>query len=609
MKDRSDLQTTSASINNQKMNITSISDPTYTNRAKMYALSYAHFEDDEGTVKQQLSKLFETSLKITLPDEPTIAPVVKICSGKFGDYQCNNAMDCWAKVKGKNTEFKASEMIESSSVTGPGFVNVTLPNKWIAKTIQKMLEKGMRIWAPKLRVSRAVVDFSSPNIAKELHVGHLMSTIIGDIIARLLEYSNVEVLRRNHVGDWGTQFGMLIEYLFEMFPDWENAGEQAIGDLQAFYKASKLKFESDPVFKAKSQQGVVLLQGGDKKYLKAWSTICEISRQEFHQLYERLGVSLMEKSESFYKPYIPKVLEGLSNQGLVEENDEARVIFIEAEEIPLIVVKRDGAYNYASTDLTALWYRLNEEKAEWILYVTDDGQEKHFKMSFYLLLLFFWLQVAKRAGWLPADENLYPKASHLMFGVVRGDDKKRLRTRFGDVIRLVDLLDGAKTRCKAELVNRGKAEEWTADELEQIAEAIGYGAVKYMDLKANILTGYKFDFDLMLNDKGNTAVCLQYAHARICSIIERSGQDIEELKKLDEEEERTLGLHIQFAEVVEETCLTLRPNVLCDYLYNLSEHFVIGSPKQTSRLLLCEATAVVMRQGFHLLGIVPVNKI
>ncbi|XP_026446703.1 arginine--tRNA ligase, cytoplasmic-like isoform X1 [Papaver somniferum] len=585
-------------------------------------------EDNEGTVKQQLSKLFETSLRMTVPDEPDLEPLVVKCTGKFGDYQCNNAMSCWAKVKGKKTEFKGppsigqaiannlpeSEMIESCSIAGPGFVNVVLPNQWITKSIQKMLEKGVGIWAPKLPVSRAVVDFSSPNIAKEMHVGHLRSTIIGDTIARMLEYSNVEVLRRNHVGDWGTQFGMLIEYMFEKFPDWENAGEQAIGDLQAFYKASKLKFDADPVFKEKAQQAVVLLQGGNEKYRKAWSTICEISRKEFHQVYERLGISLEEKGESFYNPYIPKVLEGLSNQGLIVESEGARVIVIEGKQIPLIVVKSDGGYNYASTDLTALWYRLNEEKAEWIVYVTDVGQKLHFEMFF---------TAAKLAGWLPADEKLYPKTSHVDFGLVLGDDKKRFRTRSSEVVRLVDLLDEAKTRCKAELVERGKALEWTAEELEQIAEAIGYGAVKYADLKNNRSTNYTFSFDQMLNDKGNTAVYLQYAHARICSIIRKSGKDIEELKNtgtivLGLPEERSLGLHLlQFAEVVEEACLSLLPNVLCEYLYNLSEHFtrfyaeckVNGTPEETSRLLLCEATAVVMRQCFHLLGIVPVFKI
>ncbi|MCL7029432.1 hypothetical protein MKW94_011045 [Papaver nudicaule] len=230
---------------------------------------------------------------------------------------------------------------------------------------------------------------------------------------------------------------------------------------------------------------------------------------------------------------------------------------------------------------------------------------------------------AKLAGWLPADENLYPKTTHVGFGLVLGEDKKRFRTRSSEVVRLVDLLDEAKTRCEAELVKRGKAAEWTAEELEHTARAIGYAAVKYADLKNHRETDYVFSFDKMLNDKGNTAVKLQYTHARICSIISKSGQNIEELKKtgtivLGNEVEHSLGLHvIQFSEVVEEACLKFLPSVLCDYLYNLSEHFtkfydscqVVGSPEETSRLLLCEATAVVMRQCFYLLGIVPVYKI
>ncbi|XP_037493009.1 arginine--tRNA ligase, cytoplasmic [Jatropha curcas] len=540
----------------------------------------------------------------------------------------NNAMSLWAKIKGKNTEFKGppavgqaimknlplSEMIENCSVAGPGFVNVVLSKTWLAEKIQKMLIDGIDTWAPKLAVKRAVVDFSSPNIAKEMHVGHLRSTIIGDTLARMLEYSKVDVLRRNHVGDWGTQFGMLIEFLFEKFPNFEDVNESAIGDLQAFYKASKQRFDADSEFKERAQRAVVRLQGGDPKYRQAWMQICDISRKEFDKVYQRLGVQLEEKGESFYNPHIPGIIEALSNRGLVEESEGARVIFIEGFNIPLIVVKSDGGYNYASTDLTALWYRLNEEKAEWIIYVTDVGQQQHFDMVF---------KAAKRAGWLPTDDSTFPKASHVGFGLVLGDDGKRFRTRATEVVRLVDLLDEAKTRSKAALVERGKADEWTEEELERTAEAIGYGAVKYADLKNNRLTNYTFNYDQMLSDKGNTAVYLLYAHARICSIIRKSGKDIEELKKtgkliLSHPDERALGLHLlQFAETVEEACTNLLPNVLCEYLYNLSEYFtkfysncqVVGSAEETSRLLLCEATAVVMRKCFFLLGIVPVYKI
>ncbi|EEF48160.1 arginine--tRNA ligase, chloroplastic/mitochondrial isoform X2 [Ricinus communis] len=588
----------------------------------------AENEDNVGNLKKQIAKLFEASLRETVPSEPDVEPLVAACTAKFGDYQCNNAMSLWSKIKGKNTEFKGppavgqaimknlppSEVIESCSVAGPGFVNVVLSKKWMSKKIQKMLIDGIDSWAPKLLVKRAVVDFSSPNIAKEMHVGHLRSTIIGDTLARMLEFSKVDVLRRNHVGDWGTQFGMLIEFLFEKFPNFEDVNERAIGDLQAFYKASKQRFDADSEFKERAQKAVVRLQGGEPKYRQAWAQICDISRKEFDKVYQRLGVQLEEKGESFYNPYIPGIIDALSNQGLVEESEGARVIFIEGVNIPLIVVKSDGGFNYASTDLTALWYRLNEEKAEWIIYVTDVGQQQHFDMVF---------KAAKRASWLPADDSMFPKASHVGFGLVLGDDGKRFRTRATEVVRLVDLLDEAKTRSKAVLVERGKAEEWTEQELEQIAEAIGYGAVKYADLKNNRLTNYTFNYDQMLNDKGNTAVYLLYAHARICSIIRKSGRDMEELKKmgslvLDHPDERSLGLHLlQFAETVEEACTNLLPNVLCEYLYNLSEYFtkfysnckVVESPEETSRLLLCEATAVVMRKCFFLLGIVPVYKI
>ncbi|CAH2077893.1 unnamed protein product [Thlaspi arvense] len=579
-----------------------------------------------GNLKRQLEKLFDVSVKATAPDVPGVKPLIDI--GKFGDYQCNNAMGIWAKIKGKGTQFKsplavgqalmtsvpASEMVESCSVAGPGFVNVVLSAKWMAKSIENMLIDGIDTWAPAPPVKRAVVDFSSPNIAKEMHVGHLRSTIIGDTIARMLEFSKVEVLRRNHVGDWGTQFGMLIEYLFEKFPDTDSVTETAIGDLQAFYKESKSKFDSDPVFKEKAQQAVVRLQGGDPIYRKAWAKICEISRTEFAMVYKRLRVELEEKGESFYNPYIPSVIEELNSKGLVEESEGARVIFLEGFNIPLMVVKSDGGFNYASTDLTALWYRLNEEKAEWIIYVTDVGQQQHFNMFF---------KAARKAGWLPESDKTYPRVDHVGFGLVVGEDKKRFRTRSTDVVRLVDLLDEAKTRSKTALIERGKDKEWTPEKLDQTAEAVGYGAVKYADLKNNRTTNYQFSFDEMLNDKGDTAVYLLYAHARISSIITKSGKDIDELKKtgklaLDHEGERALALHLlRFAETVEEACTTLLPSVLCAYLYELSNRYttfysncqVIGSPEETSRLLLCEATAIVMRKCFHLLGITPVYKI
>ncbi|XP_074273742.1 arginine--tRNA ligase, chloroplastic/mitochondrial-like isoform X2 [Silene latifolia] len=585
-------------------------------------------EESGGNVKQLLAEVFKKSLTTTVPSEGDVKPLIAISSANFGDYQCNNAMGLFGKIKGTMPEFRnprsvgeaiiknlpESEMIESCSVAGPGFVNVVLSRTWLAKTIHKMLTEGIQTWAPKLSIKRAVVDFSSPNIAKEMHVGHLRSTIIGDTLAQMLEFSGVEVLRRNHVGDWGTQFGMLIEFLYEQFPQWEDNDEIPIKDLEAFYKQSKKRFDEDAIFKERAQRAVVSLQGGDPRYRMAWAQICEISRREFQKVYKRLGVHLEEKGESFYNPFIPSVLEGLRNKGLIVESEGAQVIHIEGKKIPLIVIKSDGGFNYASTDLTALWYRLNEEKAEWIIYVTDVGQREHFEMFFH---------AAKQAGWLSGDDNAYPKVNHVGFGLVLGEDGKRFRTRSSEVVRLVDLLDEAKIRSKQALIERGKAAEWTEDELEQTAEAVGYGAVKYADLKNNRLTNYTFNFDQMLSDKGNTAVYLLYAHARICSIIKKSGKDIEELKKSGElvlahSDERALGVHLlKFSEIVEDACSSLLPNVLCEYLYNLSECFttfysncqVNGSPEETSRLLLCEATAIVMRKCFELLGITPVYKI
>ncbi|KAH7301974.1 hypothetical protein KP509_23G050800 [Ceratopteris richardii] len=581
------------------------------------------------TPRQHVANLVKEALGSLFPDDDGMEPLVAACTNKFGDYQCNNAMGIWSKIKGKSSDFKspnavgqgiakalpASPLVDKVSVAGPGFVNIILSNSWVEERIHNMLVDGVATWAPNVGVKRAVVDFSSPNIAKEMHVGHLRSTIIGDSISRMLEFCNVEVLRRNHVGDWGTQFGMLIEYLFEEYPQWDGSSEEhAVDKLQELYKASKKRFDEVPIFKEKAQQAVVLLQGGDERYRKAWQQICSVSRKEFDQVYKRLKVSLEEKGESFYNPYIPAVIQELDSKGLVAESEGAKVIHLEGQNIPLIVVKKDGGFNYASTDLAALWYRLNVEKAEWIVYVTDVGQSLHFEMFF---------TAARRVGWLPKGTRELPRTTHVGFGLVLGLDGKRFRTRSTEVVRLVDLLDEAKSRSKQGLIDRGRDDEWEADELEQAAEALGYGAVKYADLKNNRTTNYTFNFDQMLDVRGNTAVYLLYAHARICSIIRKSEKDIEELKRIGNvnlvhENERVLGLHlIRFPEIIEDALTDLLPSILCEYLYNLSEVFtkfystckVVGSEEETSRLLLCEATAVIMRKCFSLLGITPLYRL
>ncbi|CAL9229494.1 unnamed protein product [Arabidopsis halleri] len=582
-----------------------------------------------GNLKRELKKLFLLALGIK-PDDALAEEFSLVASKgpnrKVGDYQCNHIMHKLAPKPSQSdftrligqlivSNFPASEMVKSCSVTGCGFINVVISSDYTAKSIENMLINGIDTWAPTLPVKRAVVDFYSPNIAKQLHVGHLRSPIIGDTIARLLEYSKVQVLRRNHVGDWGTHLGMIIEYLFEDFPGLPNDAVITIEYIEALYLKSKAKFEEDPVFKEKAKRALVCLQSGSPVYVKAWAKICEISRTESNKVTQRLQVELGEKGQSFYKPYISNMIEELTIKGLVQEIDGSRVISIQDLKTPLMLVKRDGGFTYSTTDMAALWYRLNEEKAEWIIYVTDVGQHEHFDKIF---------KAARKAGWLPANDTTYPRASHVGFGVVLEGNGKRFRShRYCPTVCLVQLLEVAKTCSKTALIERGEGKEWTPKELDLTAEAIGYSMVKFADLKNNRLSSYTFSYDQMLCDKGKTAVYLHYAHARICSIIRKSGKDIDELKKagklaLDHADERALGLHLlRFSETVEEACTKLLPHVVCEYLYGLSEQCskfyhncqVIGSAEETSRLLLCEATGIVMRKCFHLLGITPVYKL
>ncbi|XP_019102031.1 PREDICTED: arginine--tRNA ligase, cytoplasmic-like [Camelina sativa] len=433
-------------------------------------------------------------------------------------------------------------MVKSCSVTGSGFINFVISDDYIAKSIENMLINGIDTWAPTLPVKRAVVDFYSPNVAEDMHVGHLRSPIIGETIARLLEYSKVQVLRRNHVGDWGTNAGMLIEYLFEVYPGAASESLTTIGHIQFSYFHSKIKFDEDPHFRKKARRAVVRLQGGDPVYVKAWTKICEISRTESNKIIQQLQVEVEEKGESFYKPYISNMIEELTIKGLVEEIDGARVISIEGSKKPLMLVKRDGGFTYSTKDMAALWYRLNEEKAEWIIFVTDAGQHNHFDKLF---------KAARKAGWLPTNDTTYPRVSHVGFGVVLGINGRRFNSWHAYNFRLADLLDMAKYYSKGALLERGKDEEWTLEELDETAEAVGYSTMKFADLKNNRLTRYCFSYDQMLCDKGKTAFYLLYAHARICAIIQKSGKDIDELKKegklaLDHADERALGLFTYF---------------------------------------------------------------
>jgi arginyl-tRNA synthetase len=465
---------------------------------------------------------------------------------------------------------------------------------------------------------KVVVDFSSPNIAQEMHVGHLRSTIIGDAICRVLEFCGHEVLRTNHVGDWGTEFGMLITYLQEAFPDILTSPPN-ITDLTAIYKASKKRFDEDEDFKQRARLNVVSLQRGDVAARAIWNLLCDISRAEFQKVYDLLGVKLTEVGESFYNPLIPGVIAELQGLGLLRDEEGMLVLMMNHFTIPLILRKSDGGYGYDSTDMGAISYRIREVKSDWVIYITDSGQASHFHMIF---------DAAREAKWI---DPVAHRLDHIGFGVVCGDDGKRFKTRSSETVRLIDLLDAAKDRMQASLQSRadeGKT-PLQGDEVEAAARVIGYGAVKYFDLKQHPSTDYIFSYDRMLDTKGDTAVYLLFAYARVASILRKAAEERQidvnvlaasatSIITIQHPAERALAFELlQFGDVVTSTLDLLLPNRLCEYLYQLAVKFtdfvtkchVLNAPETNSRLLLCVATKRLMSTCFDLLGIGTLERI
>jgi arginyl-tRNA synthetase len=626
------------------------------------------------TLLTEVTARFRAALQTAYPDVQDVQPIVnptKDKDARFGDYQCNNAMALFGKLKGKEGAPKAprdvaqaivgalpkeegggdssSILITETSVAGPGFINVRVSSDLLAARVLRMLREGLAPFAPPIpcgssnasttSTPRVVVDFSSPNVAKEMHVGHLRSTIIGDTLCRCLAYCGADVARLNHIGDWGTQFGMLIQHMAETGDKGDGDGDdqQAVSDLMALYRAAKARFDAEDDFKERAREAVTRLQGGDEASLAAWRRICAASRKEFDAIYARLGVELTERGESHYNPMLAGVVDELREKGVAVESEGAMCVFVEGHENPLIVRKRDGGFGYASTDMAALKQRLTEEKADWIVYVTDAGQGGHFEQVF---------AAARKAGWLLEDDEALregkPRVSHVGFGLVMGEDGKKFKTRSGDVVRLVELLDEAVARCKATIEERRAEQAANAAEgaaaaaattdddqnnVEEAARAMGYGAVKYADLKNSRMTNYKFSYDAMLDLRGNTAVYLLYAHARIAGIVRKSGADMAALASsadakvsVEHPRERALALHLaRFPDAVADVLDELGPNRLTDYVYDLSEAFsgfytdcqVLGSGGETEqgRLLLTEATGIVMRKCLELLGIAPLYRI
>jgi len=577
---------------------------------------------------QTIAKRLEEAVEKALEDafgkeieshEPEITPSTQ---PEFGHYQCNNALKLAKALKKKPRDIAGeivanlkSPMIQKLEIAGPGFINITLDEKFLAEEIQMLLQDKHCGVAKAKERQKVIVEFSSPNIAKELHVGHLRSTIIGDALARLFEFLDYDVLRLNHIGDWGTQFGMLISYLKNFQVDFFKGKKTAeLSELMHWYKESKKLFDADPDFKKQSQLEVVRLQGGDAASLEAWEMICDISRTAFKEIYGLLDIKIEERGESFYNPYLPEVVDDLEEKGLLSLSNGAKCVFLdgfktrEGTPLPMIVQKSDGGYNYDTTDMAAMRHRIEKEGAERIIVVTDAGQSLHFEMI---------EKTAEIAGYLDPKKVQF---DHVPFGVVLGPDGKKFKTRSGETEKLIDLITEAITRATA--VFKERIPDASDKEIQELGAILGVDAIKYADLASHRLKDYVFSYDRMLRFEGNTAAFLLYAYVRIQGIKRKVGKDPASLIgnvtiHLKEPSEIDLALHLRrFGETLESMARDLLPNRLCEYLYELAEKFnaffrdcrVEGSEEEEGRLLLCEATSRILSKGLEILGLKTLPK-
>ncbi|ORM40758.1 Arginine--tRNA ligase [Babesia sp. Xinjiang] len=546
---------------------------------------------------------------------------------KFGDFQWNDAISLY-KAIGSSLQVgspkELAELVKSHivsptfstvNVSPQGFLTVTLSKEFLEEEIRNLCKNGVQVTqAPK--GFRVAVDFSSPNIAKEMHVGHLRSTIIGESLCRILELHGYDVLRINHLGDWGTHFGLLVEYMLEKHPDFMT-NVPSISDFTQFYKEAKTLMDADAEFKARSRKRVVMLQSGDELSIKVWKLLCDISEREFAKIYKMLDITIENRGESFYNDMIPHVVNELREKNLVVESEGAQCIFTSVSSVPLMAIKSDGSYGYDSTDLACIKYRIQELGSKWIIYVTDIGQSEHFMKIF---------EAARMAGWTKVGSEEV-RIDHLGFGMVQDASGNKFKTRSGDTVKLITLLDEAVSRATVELEARIKArmEEGETDtdvNIKEVAQVLGYGAVKYFELRQTIANNYKFSFDHMLDPRGNTAVYLLYAYARICQIFHKAGIDPESLQpeqlNLTHPAEIALAKNIlRLPAVLKQITVDFLISKLADFVYTLSVEFsafykqckVIGDANETTRLLLCHATKTVMKTAFQLLGIKPLDRI
>jgi arginyl-tRNA synthetase len=581
------------------------------------------------SVAETLHCIFDKALQAQYANMPEA--LVVITPSKVADYQCNSAMAISQTLKAKGekanpvevaqkivSSLPTNDLINKVEISGPGFINIYISKDFAKNELKKMILKGVKppFVGPKKRV---IIDFSSPNIAKEMHVGHLRSTIIGESISRLIEFLGYDTLRLNHLGDWGTQFGMLIAHLKDKFPNYLTESPP-IGDLQAFYKESKKRFDEDEDFKKRAYACVVKLQSLDADIIKGWKLICDVSRKEFEYIYSELEINLEERGESFYQNLMPEAVSELEKANLVQMDEGRKILWPPGRTLPLTIVKSDGGYTYDTSDLAAIKNRLITEKGDILLYVIDAGQSEHLEGVY---------AAAKQIGWLK-DEH---RVEHVQFGVVLGEDKKKFKTRSGDTVRLRDLLDEGLTRALNKLKEKERDKVLTESELKAAQKAVAYGCIKYSDLSNNRINAYIFSFDKMLEDKGNTAVYMLYAYTRIRSIARNAGVTEDKLKEfvnankleLEDPKEWKLAKYIlKFSEIMIKALNDLLLHSICEYMYELATTFTefydscycIEKDKTTgeiksvnmSRLVLCETTASVLATCFHVLGLRTLEK-
>ena len=545
--------------------------------------------------------------------DPTVRPSDR------ADAQINGALSLAKKIGGKPRDI-AQAIVDSGvldgaasdlEIAGPGFVNVTFSAEFLATQLADVAADdrlGVAMASPLINV---VVDYSAPNVAKEMHVGHLRTTVIGDSLVRMMEFLGHRVIRENHIGDWGTPFGMLIEHLVDLGEE-QAAEHLSLGDLDGFYKEARVKFDGSDEFQDRARERVVLLQTGDADTRRLWELLVGLSNRHFNTVYELLGVRLTDDDlagESIYQPLMPQVIERLRAGGLLTESDGADVVFApgftnrDGDPLPLIVQKGAGGFNYATSDLACVIDRVERLDADLMLYVVGAPQQQHLQMVF---------AVAAMAGWLVPPVE----AIHVTFGNVLGPDRKILKSRSGEPMKFASLLHEAIERAGSAVAEKNP--NLTADERSDVAHMIGIGAVKYAELSTDRVKDYVFDWDRMLSFDGNTGPYLQYAHARICSIFRRADIDRASVRAtsilLDKPQERALALRVlAYPTVIDATLDTYSPHKLCTYVYDLASDFTAfyehcpvlkaDEPVRSSRLALADLVARTLQHALDLLGI------